>query len=81
MGKWYMTEGQERFGKLKVFKDMEATHAQVHEYVRDNYKFVDNNSTTKNQKIIIENFRNMEDASSILFIQLDKMIDDSRLST
>ena len=78
MGKWYQTIGQERFGKLKSFKEMDSIHAKVHESVKQNYPFVDEESTLKgdNPKIITKNFKNMEDASNELFIKLNSMIEE-----
>ncbi|MEN8302945.1 MAG: methyl-accepting chemotaxis protein [Campylobacterota bacterium] len=78
MGKWYLGAGQEIFGHTKSFKEMDAPHALVHDSVFKNLEFVKNHSTLKadNPKTIINNFTTMEQASSKLFVLLDKMIDE-----
>nr|WP_321267341.1 methyl-accepting chemotaxis protein [uncultured Sulfurimonas sp.] len=82
MGKWYLGVGQERFGKTKSFKEMDAPHALVHDSVFANLEFVKNDSTLKydNPKVIIKNFTNMENASKELYIKLDNMIEEFNIS-
>ena len=79
MGKWYTGEGQERFSENPSFKKIDTPHARVHESVRKNFVFVDEDSTLKydHPKHIVNNFRDMEDASSELFVLLDEMIKDA----
>jgi methyl-accepting chemotaxis protein len=76
MGKWYLGIGQERFGHTKAFQQMDAPHALVHDSVFKNLEFVKHDTTLKfdNPKIIVENFKTMEDASSVLYSKLDDMI-------
>lgn len=78
MGKWYLGIGQERFGKTKSFAEMDAPHAVVHDSVFKNLEFVKHGTTLKfnNPKIIVENFSTLEDASSLLFVKLDSMIEE-----
>jgi len=78
MGKWYQGIGKERFGKTKAFKEMDAPHAIVHDSVFKNSVFVQEGVTLKyeNPKIITKNFSKMEDASELLFIKLDKMLEE-----
>lgn len=78
MGKWYSGIGKERFGKTKAFKEMDTPHENVHSSVFKNLEFVKNNSTLKNNhpSIIVQNFKNMENASSQLYIKLDSMLEE-----
>ncbi|MFA6196130.1 MAG: CZB domain-containing protein [Sulfurimonas sp.] len=78
MGKWYLGIGQERFGKTKAFVEMDVPHAVVHNSVFKNLEFVQNHTTLKfdNPKHIVANFSIMENASSELFIKLDRMIEE-----
>ena len=76
MGQWYLGFGQERFGKLRSFKEMDAPHATVHNMVFKNLEYVKDKSVIKydHPKIITQNFQVMEDASKTLFHQLDSML-------
>ena len=77
MGKWYTTQGIEIFGKTQAYKEMDTPHATVHQCVFKNFDFVKNKSTLKgdNPKLIYNNFATMEDASQILFVKLDDMLE------
>ncbi|MCF6201600.1 MAG: CZB domain-containing protein [Hydrogenimonas sp.] len=76
MGQWYLGIGQERFGNTTAFKKMDAPHATVHDSVAKNMVFVKEGSVLKanHPEIIVQNFRQMEDASHELFKDLDMMI-------
>ncbi len=76
MGKWYLSKGEEVFGKTKAFKEMDAPHALVHDSLFKNLEFVKAKTTLKkdNPKIITNNFAKMESASEKLFVLLDTMI-------
>ncbi|UCN00396.1 methyl-accepting chemotaxis protein [Sulfurimonas sp. SWIR-19] len=76
MGQWYLSTGKERFGQTSAFKRMDAPHATVHDSVAKNMVFVKEHSVLKadHPKIIVENFKKMEDASMELFKDLDRMI-------
>lgn len=78
MGKWYVSDGKSSFGSTKAFKEMDEPHSIVHKSVHKNLEYIKNSSTLKgnNPKIIIENFKEMEDASNALFIKLDNMIEE-----
>ena len=82
MGQWYTALGEERFGKLKSFKEMDIPHAKVHNMVFKNLEFVKDHSVIKydHPKIITENFVEMENASKILFTDLDKMLEEYKAS-
>jgi len=78
MGKWYLQEGAERFGRTKAFKEMDAPHAVVHDSVFKNLEFVKSKSTLKfdHPKQIIKNFETMENASRDLFDKLNLMLEE-----
>jgi len=78
LGKWYYEFGKERFGHTAAFKTMEKPHIIVHESVSKNMLFVNSESTLKNDnpQIIHNNFTEMEVASSELFSQLDRMLEE-----
>jgi len=78
LGQWYQNKGAERFGKLPSFKALDKNHAIVHNAVFQNMLFVRDETVIKydHPKIITENFTNMEDASLVLFDQLNAMLDE-----
>ena len=82
MGQWYHGLGEKRFGHTKAFKEMETPHSIVHNMVFQNMEFVKNGTVVKNDnpKILIRNFSQMEDASSILFSKLDQMLQEYKES-
>jgi len=82
LGKWYLGIGQERFGKTKAFRKMDTPHATVHEMVAKNMLFVKEDSVLKEDhpKIILDNFRVMENASHELFEDLDAMLEEYKES-
>jgi len=78
MGKWYLSDGKERFGNTKAYKEMDAPHAVVHDSVFKNLAFVDSHSVIKNgnPEIVTQNFMTMEKASAELFEKLDRMLEE-----
>ena len=76
MGKWYLNEGKERFGNTPSFKNMDNPHSIVHNSVKLNYEYLNNETIFKNnnQIIINDNFQKMENASKKLFELLDNML-------
>ncbi len=77
MGKWYYEGlGKEQFGDLPAYKEMEKPHETVHSSVLANMKFVKEGMAFKGEhpKIILQNFKKMEEASNILYHKLDDMI-------
>ena len=78
MGQWYDTKGKERFGNTKAFQAMDKPHSVVHNSVFENLKYVADGTVLKqdNPQKITQNFTLMEDASSQLFDDLDKMLDE-----
>jgi len=78
MGKWYLSQGKERFGHTKAFANMDKDHELVHENVFKNLEYVQNSNTLKfdHPKIITKNFEKMEEASMKLYEHLDIMLDE-----
>ena len=78
MGKWYNTQGKERFGNTKAFAAMDAPHATVHESVFKNLVYVKDHSTLKfdHPEKLEANFLVMETASQKLYVTLDAMLDE-----
>jgi len=76
MGKWYYEgQGKEAFSSLPAYREMEEPHALVHTKVLENMEFVKSENVFKdeNPKLIVNNFREMENASNTLFNKLDEM--------
>ncbi len=76
MGKWYDTDGKKFFGHTSAYKQMEKDHANVHNTLLENFKFVQEGSTLadENLKTIVQNFKDMEASSHKLFALLDEML-------
>jgi len=78
LGKWHAGSGQEMFGKTKMYSKIELPHKAVHKAVLGNMKYVENKNVMSNRDIILQNFTEMEDASSELFGVLDAMLEESK---
>jgi len=78
LGKWYLGEGKDRYGHTKNYPLIDQPHSKVHSNVIKNVEFVNSGTVYKkeNETIIIDNFKNMEDASEKLFSILDQIIDE-----
>ncbi|WP_373071415.1 methyl-accepting chemotaxis protein [Sulfurimonas sp.] len=78
LGKWYLGEGKERYGHTRNYSSIDDPHSKVHSNVIKNVKFVEDGSVynSKNEAIIIDNFKNMEDESEKLFNILDRIIEE-----
>jgi hypothetical protein len=77
MGKWYTGIAAEMFGKTNAYKEMDAPHSIVHKSVFENLNYVKAGTTLKGNHpdIIYKNFSTMEDASQVLFVKLDNMLE------
>ncbi len=73
-GKWYNTEGKQLYGSTQTFKAIDATHAKVHASANKNIEITDKPITKEVIPTIIENFKEMEAASEVLFKQLDQLV-------
>lgn len=76
MGKWYDTEGKERFGKTNSYSLMKDPHALVHQNANKNLTYIKlgQDGMLENGNEIINNFKEMESASDRLFILMDSML-------
>jgi len=81
LGKWYDHEGKERFAETSSYAKIDTPHTIVHANVNKNLDFLKKDpqsNTLENSNIIIQNFNDMEDASTELFSLLDNMLKESR---
>ncbi|WP_455757845.1 CZB domain-containing protein [Sulfurimonas sp.] len=77
LGKWYDGDGKKRFGHSASFKKMDKPHSVVHHNVINSVKCVEGEDTClANSKMILEDFKSMEIASSELFELAENMIDE-----
>lgn len=76
MGKWYDTEGKERFGKTNSYGLMKDPHAVVHQNANKNIAFIQEGQDRmlEHSSEIVKNFKEMESASDRLFVLLDNMV-------
>ncbi|WP_310440703.1 methyl-accepting chemotaxis protein [Sulfuricurvum sp.] len=79
MGQWYDNEGKRRFGKTTSYPKLKDPHEKVHQKANENLKFV---QTYEGKCIdhgpkIVENFKEMEQASHELFILMDTMLSEA----
>lgn len=81
LGQWYDTEGKSRFSNTESFSKIETPHAIVHSSANNNLTYLEDdaqNNTLKNSQEILNNFDKMENASSELFVLLDKTLEESK---
>jgi len=77
LGKWYETTGKERFATTNAYKEVAAPHRIIHDRVHTNMSFIkESDRRTQNQDTIVENFKEMEKSSKILFSTLDSMLQE-----
>ena len=74
LGNWYSTTAKERFGTTNAYKSALEPHEKIHDKVESNIHFIKNGDTRiENEDAIIQNFKDMENASDELFNALDQM--------
>jgi len=82
LGKWYATDGQLRFGELESFKLLINPHKVVHDKVHESIDILKKGElagtglSPETRKIIIQNFKDVENGSEKLFILLDKILEE-----
>jgi methyl-accepting chemotaxis protein len=79
LGQWYNTEGKRRFGKTLSFEKMKAPHEVVHKLTNKNLVFVKEKNAQiclEHSNEIINNFKEMEQASHELFSLMDNLISE-----
>jgi methyl-accepting chemotaxis protein len=72
-GKWYNNEGKKMFGNLQTFKTIDNTHSKVHTSANKNIMITDKPISKDVIPALLENFKEMEEASDTLFKQLDQL--------
>jgi methyl-accepting chemotaxis protein len=75
---WYEGEAKAYFGHLPDYKTLMQPHRTVHDMILTNIAFAYEGQAfeRENVPVIISNFEKMEAASSMLFENLDRMIDE-----
>jgi len=84
LGKWYDDEGKRRFSYTNSYTQMARPHTVVHENANENLKQLQGNADTNtlnNAEMILSNFTTMEEASDELFTLMDRMLDESKVSS
>jgi len=76
LGKWYANTGKEHFENTKSYKIMEEPHKIVHESINHAIKCVHDGTCLNDVSIVINDFKNAENASSQLFELLDNILQE-----
>ena len=80
LGKWYDGEGKERFDHTASYAKFSTPHATVHKNANGNMKFLEAKNPEHNvldhKDEIMRNFKEMEVASSELFVLMDNMLSE-----
>ncbi len=75
LGKWYESDGKERFGNTQAYKDAFEPHKTVHESVLKSIVFFDEKDIRiENEDEIVNNLKTMEINSDKLFDSLNDML-------
>jgi len=80
-GHWYDNEGKNRFSKTNSYSKISKSHEIVHTNANKNLTFITaspEENVMNNSCEIIDNFDEMEEASTKLFSLLDTMLEESR---
>ncbi len=84
LGKWYDGEGKDRFDHTSAYPQFSAPHSTVHKNANSNMKFLESDNPKENvlshKDEIIKNFKEMEKASSELFVLMDSMLEEVKRS-
>ncbi len=78
LGKWYLSEGKERYGHTKNYSTIDSPHSKVHSNVIKNIELIGNSNIFEGniESDIINNFKNMESESEKLFEILDLVVNE-----
>ena len=76
LGKWYLGDGKKYFGHTNGYSLIDAPHAKVHDNVLSNMQYVKGGNALNpdNEKVLLNNFKNMEEESEKLFSILDDIM-------
>ena len=77
-GKWYEHgDGLERFSHLPSFKYIAKPHEVVHQKALANMEYIQHgDEVVEHQESVINNFKEMEDASEKLFVLIDAILEE-----
>jgi methyl-accepting chemotaxis protein len=75
---WYENEGKEQFGCTTAYKNLAIPHKSVHKVALENIEFVKSGQVLnpQNKATLIENFKQMEEASDQVFELLHEMVQE-----
>lgn len=78
LGRWYDTEGADKFGDLQAFHRLSEPHQQVHDNMRRILDLLDENWETDPdlQNQILETYRREEEISEAVLSGLDALIEE-----
>ena len=74
LGKWYYGEAKEIFGKTQAYKEIDRPHAIVHNASIEAEELFKGGYNEKAVPLVLEKFKEMENASMELFELLDEML-------
>jgi len=79
-GKWYTTTGKNHYKHTDSYSKIDKPHSTVHGVANKNLEFIKGSDRRlEYDKEIIQNFKDMEDASQELFELLDTMRDEAKV--
>lgn len=78
LSSWYEGEAKEHFGCTTSYKKLAQPHKEVHDKALENMKFVKNGEAlrSENKDTIVQNFKQMEEASDEVFALLHNMVQE-----
>jgi len=77
LGKWYDGEGKNKFGMTNAYKEIEKPHLIMHNNVIDAMKCLDGeDNCVANKEKILQDFKQMEEASETLFRLAEQMVEE-----
>ncbi len=77
LGIWYQNDGKKVFGKTSSYAKIDNPHKTIHQKVLENMKFIEkDDKRVENENTIINNFKQMEQASDELYKLLDALKDE-----
>jgi len=76
LGKWNSGVGRENFRETKAYHDIESPHEIVHNSINNAIKCVQDGTCLKDISVVINDFKEAEEASNKLFNLLNQMLDE-----
>ncbi len=73
LGKWYENEGKKELGNLQHYQSLLVPHTKVHEAANKNITITNDILTPEVVPTLMQNFKEMEEASDTLFAVLDDL--------